>query len=64
MWDDDFSKKKFQLGRVIERDQSEMLNKGISKLSLNDQSESLYKGRVIRTTNIDTFLCCDEEIKN
>ncbi len=37
IWDDDFTKKKFQFGQVIERDQTDLLNQGLLKLNLKQQ---------------------------
>lgn len=60
MWDDDFTSKKFELGRIIERDATHELIKGIGKLDLQQQQkENQDRGRVIKTKNIDFFLNCD-----
>ena len=59
MWDDDFSKKKFELGRVIERG-SQQISKDLSKLDINaTKKENYERGRIVNTTNIDFFLNCD-----
>lgn len=65
MWDDDFSKKKNFLGRIIERDKVDEISKGISNIKINKQNKKTKeeqdkhnydRGRIIRTTNIDMFL--------
>lgn len=62
MWDDDFAgtkdARKFQLGRVIERDDD---IEGLTR-QLKDQLNIQEKpsGRVVRTRDIDIFLRCDE----
>lgn len=73
MWDDDdITKKKFELGRIIERDFPD-IQKDLQKLTLNEDStsrleqdrikanrlENQQRGRVIKTTNIDFFLNCE-----
>ncbi|CDW82790.1 perq amino acid with gyf domain 1 [Stylonychia lemnae] len=68
MWDDDFSKKKFQLGRIIERDMP-LIQKELEKLRLGETAQSIKerqnrqdnqdRGRVVRTTNVDYFLNCE-----
>ena len=37
MWDDDFTRGKFQLGRVIERNEVEQMSQDLSKLALNEK---------------------------
>jgi hypothetical protein len=37
MWDDDFKSKKFELGRIIKRDDANELNKDFKKLNFNDK---------------------------
>jgi hypothetical protein len=39
IWDDDFTSKKFELGRVIHRDPAYDLTSGLNKLSM-DQKEN------------------------
>ena len=39
MWDDDFTSKKFELGRIIERDATHGLVKGMSKLDLQKENQ-------------------------
>jgi hypothetical protein len=64
MWDDDFSsKKKFELGRVIERDLTQAQH-SLNDLNINDKGgkkgkENHDRGRVVKTTDIDFFLNCD-----
>lgn len=61
MWDDDFTSKKFELGRIIEREGANELVRGMTKLELeNERMKANYeRGRVIKTKNIDFFLNCD-----
>lgn len=64
IWDDDFTKKKFQFGQVIERDQADVISQGLLKLNLQHQKQLKEhdRGKIIRTTNIDTFLNCDLDL--
>lgn len=64
IWDDDFTKKKFQFGHVIERDQTDVIASGVLKLNIHSSAktkENYDRGKIIRTTNIDTFLNCDDD---
>ncbi|TNV85373.1 hypothetical protein FGO68_gene4642 [Halteria grandinella] len=83
MWDDEFSKskgmKKFELGRVIERDTPQMINgqktgdiQGNSSADIGELGAQLHSmsiaqkkaavntNRIVKTTNIDVFLNCDD----
>lgn len=61
IWDEDFSHKKFVLGRIIHRESD--LPTQLAALSLDfeiqPESKNSDKGMVVRTTNIDFFLNCD-----
>lgn len=59
MWDDDFTTKKFQLGRVIQRDPVSDLAREFKKIDVDEPKQNYDRGRIVRTTNIDFFLNCD-----
>ncbi len=65
MWDDNFTtdKKKFELGRVITRDEASQLTRDLLQIEL-EKKENYERGRIIRTTNIDAFLHCDDDYKD
>lgn len=75
MWDEDFKQKKFELGRIIERDMPQM-QRDLERMRLEggadfeemteerrqkekNRKDNQDRGRVIKTTNIDFFLNCD-----
>lgn len=62
MWDDDFTSKKFELGRVIERETADEIAKKLKDLELIEKKnkENYDRGRIIKTTDIDFFLNCDK----
>lgn len=61
MWDEDFSQKKFELGRIIERSgDSEDQRR---EQEARERKENMDRGRVIRTTSIDYFLNSDNMTK-
>lgn len=62
MWDDDFTSKKFELGRVIHRGTAEEIAKKLKDIELNEKKnkENYDRGRIIKTTDIDFFLNCDK----
>ena len=61
MWDEDFTKKKFELGRVIERDSVQEIERDLRRVQLNEKNAAQYlvRGKVINTTNVDYFLNCE-----
>lgn len=64
MWDEDFTKKKFELGRIIERDTVEEIERDLKRVQLNEMnaSQSLGKGRVVKTTDVDYFMNCENMV--
>lgn len=70
MWDEDFKQKKFELGRIIERDFSNLTIQEIERLKLESMTDeerekelnrlkNQDRGRVVKTMSIDFFLNCD-----
>ena len=55
IWDENFQKNKFQFGRVITRDIAHEMN----ALNIDNNKPNLAP-KVVRTTNVDTFLNCEQ----